>query len=231
MNLIIDIETIGDDFEELASSQQEFLLRFAEKELNEEVRKQKIDDAKRYLSLYPFTAKVVSIGLLRTDTEKTLVLFENEEDRQFESEDGYVKYIGLPEKAILERFWEYVIKANKLISFNGLHFDFPFLILRSAMLKIKPSINLLSKNAQRNIHIDLLDELTLHGKLRKFNLDFYCKAFGIISPKEHGITGMDVKELYRANKIDEIAIYCSKDVWATYELFKIWEKYLNFQKS
>ena len=30
------------------------------------------------------------------------------------------------------------------------------------------------------------------GAARRFNLDFYCKAFGIESPKSHGVTGMDV---------------------------------------
>ena len=27
------------------------------------------------------------------------------------------------------------------------------------------------------------------GAARKFNLDFYCKSFGIESPKSHGVTG------------------------------------------
>ncbi len=228
MELVIDIETVGKDFEELDASQQEFLLRFAEKEINEELRQQKIEDAKRYLSLYPFTAKVVVIGFLRTDTGKALILFEDDEGANWESENGAVKYLGCSEEEMIGKFWEYISSANKLVTFNGNHFDFPFLTIRSAMLKIKPTRNLLSKSSKNKLHIDLLEELTLYGKLRKFNLDFYCKAFGIESPKEHGITGMEVKELYKAHKIREIATYCSKDVKATYELYKIWKEYLSF---
>lgn len=38
---------------------------------------------------------------------------------------------------------------------------------------------------------------------------------------------MEVKELYKAGRIKEIAVYCSEDVKATYELYKIWNAYLN----
>ncbi len=228
MELVIDIETVGKDFDELASSQQEYLLRYAEKELNEELRLQKIEDAKRYLSLYPFTAKTIVIGFLRTDTENAFVLYEDATGESWEKEEGRVKYLGCTEKEMLEKFWDYVSKASRLITFNGNHFDLAFLTMRSAILKIKPTVDLLKKQSKKKFHIDLLDEFTLHNKIRKFNLDFYCKAFGISSPKDHGITGMEVKELYKANKTKEIATYCFKDVEATFELYKIWRDYLNF---
>jgi predicted PolB exonuclease-like 3'-5' exonuclease len=63
--------------------------------------------------------------------------------------------------------------------------------------------------------------------MKKFNLDFYCNAFGIKSPKSHGITGMEIKELYKAGKTREIALYCREDINATFELYKIWNSYLN----
>lgn len=77
-------------------------------------------------------------------------------------------------------------------------------------------------------HIDLLEQFTFFGVTRKFNLDFYCQSFGIDSPKSKDITGMEVKSLYEAGRIKEIAIYCSKDVSATFQLYKIWNEYLNF---
>jgi predicted PolB exonuclease-like 3'-5' exonuclease len=73
-----------------------------------------------------------------------------------------------------------------------------------------------------------LEELTFHGLIKKFNLDFYCRAFGIESPKSRGVTGMDVKELYEAGRIDEIAVYCGNDVRATFKLFEIWNNFLRF---
>jgi predicted PolB exonuclease-like 3'-5' exonuclease len=40
------------------------------------------------------------------------------------------------------------------------------------------------------------------------------------------ISGMEVKTLYEAGRIKDIAAYCSKDIYATYQWFKIWEEYL-----
>ena len=53
-----------------------------------------------------------------------------------------------------------------------------------------------------------------------------CKAFGIESPKTAEVSGMEVKNLYDAGRIKDIAVYCSRDIYATYQLYKIWEKHL-----
>ncbi len=74
--IIFDIETSAYPFESLSESQQEYLLRYAEKVKDEEIKKEKIDDAIRYLSLYPFTAKVVAIGIYDVDKKKSFVYYE-----------------------------------------------------------------------------------------------------------------------------------------------------------
>jgi len=231
MAIVFDIETVGFDLEQLAESQQEFLLRYAEKEKDTVIKEEKKDETKRYLSLYPYTAKVISIGLLNTETEGTLVIYSSsansEENEEWEVEEKKIKYKGLDEVELLKLFWNYISKTDKVITFNGRNFDLPFLMLRSAMLSIKPSDNLINNRYNITHHIDLLDQFTFYGMTRKFNLDFYCHAFGITSPKSKGISGMEVKELYKAGKIKDIAIYCGEDVKATYELYKIWDEYLN----
>ncbi|MDP1995504.1 MAG: hypothetical protein Q8K40_09710, partial [Ignavibacteria bacterium] len=58
--IVFDIETSGCKLADLAESQQEYLLREALKETDENIRQQKSDDAERFLSLYPYTAKVVA---------------------------------------------------------------------------------------------------------------------------------------------------------------------------
>lgn len=227
MKLIFDIETVGYEFNSLSESQQEYLLRYAEKEPDEEKRNKLIDEAIRFTSLYPLTAKVVAIGMLNSETEHSLVLYEGEQVEEWESEDGEVKYISYPEEEILKHFWQYAKKAETVVTFNGRNFDIPFLMIRSAMLKVKPTRNFLKNRFDSKSHIDLLEKMTFHGITKKFNLDFYCKSFGIDSPKSHGVSGMDVKELYNAGKIKEVATYCGHDVKATYELFKIWNDFLN----
>jgi len=81
-------------------------------------------------------------------------------------------------------------------------------------------------------HCDLAEQFSFYnvsgreGAARKFNLDFYCKAFGIESPKAHGVTGMDVNTLMAGGKFRDIAEYCLRDVRATVELYRVWKERL-----
>lgn len=228
MKLVIDIETVGVDLESLTESQQEYLLRYAELEKDETVKEEKREEAIRYLSLYPFTANVVAIGMLNVETERSIVFYEGEGYDDYIADEKLVKYKAVKEEEMLKLFWGYVKKSNQIITFNGRQFDIPFLMLRSAMYKIRPSKNLIRNRYDISDHIDLLEQLTFCGLTKKFNLDFYCNAFGIESPKSKGITGMEVKELSNAGKNREVAVYCADDVRATNELYKIWKNYLSF---
>ncbi len=226
MAIVFDIETVGFDFDSLTDSQKEFLLRYAEKESDQSKRQEMTDEAIRYLSLYPFTARIVSIGMLNTETENSLVLYEGS-DEEWEIEEKKIKYSSCSEFEMISKFWKYVSNTDKVITFNGRQFDIPFLMLRSAILKIKPSVNFIGNRYNTAQHIDLLEKLTFYGLIRKFNLDFYCHSFGIESPKSKGVSGMEVKELYKAGRIKDIAIYCGEDVKATFKLFEIWHNYLD----
>lgn len=227
MNLVFDIETTGYDFDSLAESQQEFLLRYAEHEKDISKKEEMMDDAKRFLSLYPLTAKVIAIGMLNTQTEKEMILYEGETDEDIIIEEKNIKYKPMTEFEMLKHFWQYALKAEKVITFNGRNFDLPFLMIRSAILKVKPTKNFMKYRYDSKEHVDLLEQFTFYGATKKFNLDFYCRAFGIESPKSKGISGMEVKELYKAGHIKEIAVYCGEDVKATFELYKVWNDYLN----
>lgn len=231
MKVVLDIETTAFSFESLSESQQEYILRHAEQEKDEAAKNEKREDSIRYLSLYPFTAKVISIGMLNTETGKSLVLFESHENIEWSNDEKQIKYKGLPEKEMLEQFWATAKKIDQLITFNGRNFDIPFLTIRSAIQKVKPSKNFITNRYDLAHHIDLLEQLTFYGLIKKFNLDFYCHSFGIESPKSKGVTGMDIKELYNAGKIKDIAIYCGEDIIATNELYKIWKEYLSYNTT
>ncbi len=101
---------------------------------------------------------------------------------------------------------------DQIITFNGRSFDCPFILIRSAVHKIKPSRDLMP-NRYNGSHIDLLDQLTFYGaSRRKFSLDMWCRTFGIKSPKSGGITGDDVKKLYTSGKYIDLAKYCLGDL-------------------
>lgn len=225
--IIFDIETCCFPFETLAESQQEYILRYAEKEKDEAVRSEKKDEAIRWLSLYPFTAKVVAIGIYDVEKEKAFVYYESDKEEEWINEEKKTHYKGLSEEELIKSFWRIIAVTDQVVTFNGRSFDGPFMMLRSALLKIKPSKNLVSKRFDHSEHVDLLEQFTYYGLTRKFNLDFYCHAFGIKSPKTKEISGMEVKNLYEAGRVKDIAVYCAEDIKATYELYKIWNEYLN----
>lgn len=227
--IIFDIETCGYNFEELAESQQEYLMRYVEREKDEDLRTTKAEEAIRYLSLYPYTSKVIAIGMLDVESKRSVVYYESQETEEWVNEEKNIKYIPGSESKIIESFWKIISHCTQVITFNGRNFDIPFITTRSAILKIKPCKNLFTNRYDTKHHIDLIEQLSFYGNVRKFNLDFYCHAFGIESPKAKGISGIDIKTLYDAGKIKEIAVYCSDDIKATYELYNIWNEYMNFE--
>ncbi|MEK6756759.1 MAG: ribonuclease H-like domain-containing protein [Bacteroidota bacterium] len=219
--VVLDIETVGHPLESFDEAQQKYLLKFAE---TEEERVETIQK----LSLYPMTAQVIAIGMLNPDTNRGKVLFQSDENIDKFSEDETIHYVTGNEKDILTQFWEDIPKFDQFITFNGRGFDCPFLTLRSAILEVRPTRNLMPYRYDSSVHFDLLEQLTFYGAFRKFNLDFYCKSFEIDSPKSHGITGLDLGKLFEEKRFKEIADYCWGDLKATAELFRRWEKYLKF---
>jgi DNA polymerase elongation subunit (family B) len=232
--LIIDIETIGEDFQTLDEKTQDILTRWIKKEsYNDQEYKVALDDLKNGLGFSPLTGKIVAIGAFDNDFKKGHVLFDAPNQKIEEQEIDNITYTQVSEKEMLEKFWKTVENYDEIITFNGRAFDIPFLIIRSAVHKIKISKNLMTnryqsyqKSGQR--HIDLMDELSFYGAVRKKgNLHLYCRAFGIVSPKAEGITGDDVGQLYKQEKYLDIAKYNGRDLIATDKLFETWKNYIN----
>lgn len=220
--LVVDIETLAYPLETFDDVQQTYLLKFASTEAERE-------DALNKLNLYPTTARCIAIGMLNPDTSGGKVLFDGPHLQPWTSEDGKVEFIPSDEQQMLRTFWSTVLSYRQIITFNGRSFDGPFLLLRSAILGIPVSRNLVGNRYDTGSHLDLLEQLTFYGASRKFNLDFYCKAFGIESPKSHGITGLDLGRLMAEGRQKEMAEYCLGDVAATAELFRRWHATLDFE--
>jgi DNA polymerase elongation subunit (family B) len=217
--VVFDVETLAYPFESFDESQQEYLLKFAKTEEERE-------EAIQRLSLTPFTAQILAIGMLNPDTRQGKVFFQAEGLESTFVDEGLVQMIPCTEQEMLVHFWKSIIHYKQFVTFNGRGFDCPFVMARSALLGVKPSRNLMGNRYAVNDHCDLLDQLTFYSAMRKFSLDFYCRAFGIRSPKESGVTGSDVGRLFGEKKYREIAEYCLGDVKATAELFRRWAEYL-----
>lgn len=221
--VVFDIETLAYPFDSFDEAQQIYLTKLAKTE------EERVEAIQR-LSLTPLTAQVLAIGMLNPDTHQGKVFYLGPDESQSLVDDGLVSLVPCSEKEILENFWNSVSHYKQIVTFNGRGFDCPFVMLRSALLGVKPTRNLMGYRYAANEHCDLLEQLSFYGATRRFNLDFYCKAFGITSPKEEGITGLDMAQLFTEKRYREIAEYCLRDVKATAELFKRWSAHLAFEK-
>ncbi|MDX1583773.1 MAG: ribonuclease H-like domain-containing protein [Thermoanaerobaculia bacterium] len=214
--LVIDIETVGTPWEEHDPYVREYLIKgLSEAEAEEE---------KRRGALSPFTGRIVAIGVMNVDDERTAAFYEipgkphletrREEDRT---------YISGSEKQILEKFWEFFDQNDRFITFNGRQFDGPFLMIRSAIHQVRPKRDLVGRRYQFHPNCDLREALnfmgTVYSRQMRFNLDLACKTFGIESSKSESVDGRAVETMYRAGKYREIADYCLEDVRATAELY------------
>jgi DNA polymerase elongation subunit (family B) len=219
--IVIDIETIGCDFESFDDLSKEYLLKFAETDDD-------IKAVKEGLGFSPLTGEIVAIGMLNPDTDKGAVYYQSPGVLQEPLIEDEIEYVSDTEAGILKRFWEIVRHYDQIITFNGRGFDAPFILVRSAIHKIQPTKELMP-NRYSHAHADLLDLLTFYSAVRrKFSLHMWCNAFGIKSPKEDGVTGHEVPDLFRQNEFLSIAKYCVGDLYATKELFEYWNKYVRY---
>jgi DNA polymerase elongation subunit (family B) len=232
--LVFDIETSALPLENFDETQQEYLLREAEKIPDETARATKREEILRQFNLWPFTAQVVCVAMVNAETLRGQVLFTAEDFEEDAVEGGPVEFMPVADEfELLTAFWDVAKHYDEIVTFNGRGFDVPFLYLRSAVLNVPiTKKNWLGYRFATEPHCDLAEQFSFYnvsgreGAARKFNLDFYCKSFGIDSPKSHGVTGMDVNTLLAAGKYREIAEYCLRDVRATVELYRVWKERL-----
>jgi len=233
--LVFDIETSALPVENYDDAQKEYLFREAEKLAEESARDTKREEIKLQFNLWPFTAQVVCVAMLNAESQRGQVLFTAEDyEESAEAETGAVEFMACADEVeLLTAFWDVAKHYDEIVTFNGRGFDVPFLYLRSALLNVPISKkNWLGYRYAVEPHCDLAEQFTFYGvsgregAARRFNLDFYCKAFGIESPKSHGVTGLDVNTLLAAGKQREIAEYCLRDVRATVQLYQVWKERL-----
>jgi 3'-5' exonuclease len=232
--LVFDIETSALPLEHFDETQQEYLFRELQKIPEGPERETRREEIARQFNLWPLTAQVVCIGMLNSESQRGQALFIAEDFEEDAGEAGPVEYVPFADESeLLTAFWDVARHYDSVVTFNGRGFDVPFIYLRSALLNVPISRkDWLGYRFATEPHCDLAEQLTFYnvsgrdGAAKRFNMDFYCKAFGIESPKSHGVTGMDVSTLMAEGRFREIAEYCIRDVRATVELYRIWKERL-----
>ena len=165
--------------------------------------------------------------MLEAETARGCVYFQNGTAEKQKFSEGDITFISGTEPEILGHFWNQINRYSQFVTFNGRAFDAPFLMIRSAIHQIKAAKNLVPYRYDHAQHVDLADQLTFYSAMRRsFSLHLWCRAFGIESPKEGGVSGLQVKDLYKEGRYHDIARYCMRDCAATKKLYEYWAKYL-----
>jgi DNA polymerase elongation subunit (family B) len=232
--LIFDIETSALPLEQFDEAQQEYLFRECQKIEDPAAREIRHGEILRQFNLWPLTAQVVCIAMLNAETSRGQVLFTAADYEDGDEDAGPVEFVAcVDEVELLTAFWDVAKHYESIVTFNGRGFDVPFLYLRSALLNVPITRkDWLGYRYATDPHCDLAEQLTFYGvsgregAARRFNLDFYCKVFGIESPKSHGVTGADVNQLLAEGRYRDIAEYCLRDVKATVLLYQVWRERL-----
>jgi DNA polymerase elongation subunit (family B) len=218
--LVFDIETVGTPWESLDPGIQESLLHSAR---TDEERQ----DVQASLCLFPVTAQIACIAMYSPEQDHAAVYFQTPGGGVEAVREEKAVFAPCTEKELLIRFWEAAGRAKQVISFNGRGFDCPFLLVRSAVNRVRPTIDLMP-NRYSNQHVDLMDQFTWFGAFRRrFSLEVWCKALGVDQPKRE-MHGSDVAALYASGEYMKIAQYCLGDAMATAHLFDLWSKYMRY---
>jgi len=222
IEMCFDIETIGRDWASFDEGTKEYL----------KSRSREDENPEEMLGLNAMTGEIAAISILNSEKREVETFFQSREENlfnassDFRKDDYYYTFKVCTEKEILKAFYERIRNASKFITFNGLRFDCPFITLRASLLGVKPTRNINTNRFRRDEHIDLFDAFTFFGSIKGMNLETYCKTYGIVNPKEEGISGKDVGKYFNEKRYREIAEYCSRDVFSTYQLYLKVKDYL-----
>lgn len=232
--LILDIETVGEKFDQMDETTQHLMTESIERRVeNKSERAKLVTQMKEELGLSPLTGHIVAIGVLDYEKDKGTVYFDPGKDKHHEViEDNYI-FKPISESDMLARFWQGAANYDTFVTYNGRCFDIPYIIVRSAVHGIKPTKNLMSNrylSMQRDArHIDLKDQLNFYGAVdprRQGSLHLWTRTFGIETPKG-AMSGYEVGKYFAEGKILDIVRYNARDVTATASLYQRWQAYFN----
>jgi len=233
MALVVDIETAGLAWESFDKQTQKKI----KEKLERSGEPTDTDSITKHLALSPYTGQIITIGILDSKTEKGAVFFQAPGTKISPFVEGRFSFKVEDEPTMLTQFWKLASRYEEFVTFNGRAFDAPFLMIRSAVHKIKPSKDLMrgryfGQQAFGAQHTDLYDLLSFYGSFRfptGGSLQLACQAFGIDTPKKGSLDGSMVGEFFAARRYREIAQYNARDLLATNTLYNRWRDFLVFK--
>jgi 3'-5' exonuclease len=229
--LILDIETVGEPWDAVDEVTRRVMTRWIDQtSRDEEEKSQRLATLKDGLGFSPLSGFIVALGVYDLERTEGTVYYASLAGGSDEK-IGSFWYRPRSEEAMLQVFWEGALHYDTFVTFNGRAFDLPFILHRSVVCGVMPTVDLMRYRYLTQqvppYHVDLQDQLTFYGAMSKRpSLHMFCRAYGITSPKAGGVGGDDVAALYHAKKSRDIALYNAGDLLATALLYEKWRTYL-----
>jgi len=134
------------------------------------------------------------------------------------------------ERALIEGAWERLAERDgRVVGWNSRGFDMPFLLVRSAILRVQPTlpaevITDWTRKYNSRYHLDLKLALLDGDETSKEGVNVWCKTFGIPGTLE-GMDGSKVFEAYKRGDHDLIKRYLAHDVDAERGIYRVIRPY------
>lgn len=231
-DLILDIEAVAPKWEELHERTRAYLAERSRKFLSREnnIELGDVDEesaevrAADRLALEHGLARVVAIGIHNCSERRSTIMLNVPEGIERFTIGGAYRTELSDEATMLKLFWSTMKKYGRnarIVTYNGRGYDGPVMMIRSAQLGIECTRDLVGYRYDLSSNCDLSDAITFQGAVRGwYDLDYWCRAFGIESPKSKGCTGADVDRLWREGKYESIGTYLRDDIEATAQLYE-----------
>jgi DNA polymerase elongation subunit (family B) len=132
--------------------------------------------------------------------------------------EATIAWYGPNEKSILQQFWSQlaILQPSLIITHNGLGFDLPFIMKRSIIHEVRPSIDVSLARFRRNPVFDTMAEWSNWDPRSYVKLDVLARALGVDTKSG---SGHQVEGMVNRNEWEELARYCLQDVYVTYACY------------
>lgn len=223
--LVLSLQSRRTPWETLSPRTQAELTRWIPREANDAAAVTRLtEQVKDGIQYSPLTAVIETLAVHDVERVATAVYLNADTSDDTERDD--VLYKPRSEADLLREFWEGVARYDTVVTFNGRRHVVPFLLHRSAVHHITPSINLLeSRYLERQTgvqHVDLLDQLTFYGaQARRPSLYLYCEAYQLPLPPEVPPTA----------SLAQQALVDAETVLCVHRLYEHWQAYLQFTST
>uniref|UniRef100_A0A6M3K5X5 Putative DNA polymerase n=1 Tax=viral metagenome TaxID=1070528 RepID=A0A6M3K5X5_9ZZZZ len=128
------------------------------------------------------------------------------------------------EAKLIQGAWEILSEGEHFVTFNGISFDVPFLLMRSLINRVRPSVNVSTKKYTITNHTDCRAVLNNWDNYGKGTLGFFSELLLGKSSKED-LSGDMVQDAWDMELFEDIGKYCEADCEATYQIYELLTQY------